>query len=651
MRDQEVDPSEWAAEVKSVEARIAAALAELVNARRLAQDSRPPLPYLRRHAVEHAAAADMLDERFVSERFLPFVDADRLRPLGLSLSHDGSNEYVPDELVEALFRGWRQVAHCWQWNEPPANADALSYWLSGLLPTSRHVCGLWRTLWRRDRPSHGEVLARVDDAVATVACLVYPTGPLAVASSEQGSVWAWELASGRPVGDLNASTLRPARLLAWTTADGRPASVAAGEDGTIRAWDLTTGKPVGHPITDHPGPVTALACTMLAPQHPIAVTAGEDGTIRAWDLTTGHNHGDPLSRHAGYGLSALACAEMPDGRTVAVTGADDGAVRLWDLAAVARVIGDQHGDTAGNGARSVACSVLPDGCPVAVTGGENGSVRVWDLAGHLRGDVRMRHDAAVDAVACGVLADGRPVAVTAGADGSTRLWDLVNETQIGDPVAGWVEAVTCARVSELPIAMGAGADDTLRVWELTPHGLVDRSSYPEDNMTAMACGVVGERVVAVTGNGAGTLTVRTLTGSGEDNPLAFEGQEAPWAMACTVLPGGRGVVVVGGFEGTIWLQDLATGTQVGECVTGHDGSIATVACATLPDGRSVAVTGGQDATIRMWDLTEGTPKQVGYPLHTTEGVRAIAPAHVPGHLVLLVVAAGLAAVECTPPPL
>ncbi len=51
--------------------------------RRLRAHVVPPLLYIRRHVVEHAAAGRMLDERFLTAEFLLFVDAARLASASL----------------------------------------------------------------------------------------------------------------------------------------------------------------------------------------------------------------------------------------------------------------------------------------------------------------------------------------------------------------------------------------------------------------------------------------------------------------------------------------------------------------------------------------------------------------------------------------
>ena len=53
-------------ETVAVEARIAEELLRLTRVRRVGGQVLPPAPYMRRHTVEHAAAGQMLDERYLS---------------------------------------------------------------------------------------------------------------------------------------------------------------------------------------------------------------------------------------------------------------------------------------------------------------------------------------------------------------------------------------------------------------------------------------------------------------------------------------------------------------------------------------------------------------------------------------------------------
>src|SRR6476661_5060282 len=98
---------------QAVEQRLAAELAPLARPRSVGGATVPPHPYVRRYAVEHAADGGVLDDRFVNETFLPYVDVARLRSIG---SRGAPQSTAGDQ--PALLRTWRMCAHSWQWDDP-----------------------------------------------------------------------------------------------------------------------------------------------------------------------------------------------------------------------------------------------------------------------------------------------------------------------------------------------------------------------------------------------------------------------------------------------------------------------------------------------------------------------------------------------------
>ncbi|WP_370740916.1 WD40 repeat domain-containing protein, partial [Streptomyces sp. Ncost-T10-10d] len=74
--------------------------------------------------------------------------------------------------------------------------------------------------------------------------------------------------------------------------EGRPVAVTGSADTTARVWDLATGRPLGEILTGHTGPVEAVA-TAVVEGRPVAVTGSADKSVRVWDLATGQPTSEP----------------------------------------------------------------------------------------------------------------------------------------------------------------------------------------------------------------------------------------------------------------------------------------------------------------------------------------------------------------------
>ena len=190
--------AEAEADVVAVEARVASELARIADPQPRGGLLNPPMPYVRRHAVEHAAAGGVLDGRFISWAFLPFVDPARLRPLQVSTSPDEQGQGW-DRVRERL-TAWRQVAHSWDWGRPASNADALTFWSACLgVQEAGPGSGRVRIRWAHPQVRGGEILCR--GSGSAVATGVLPDGrTVAVTGSRDATVRVWDLADGTPLG-------------------------------------------------------------------------------------------------------------------------------------------------------------------------------------------------------------------------------------------------------------------------------------------------------------------------------------------------------------------------------------------------------------------------------------------------------------------
>jgi WD40 repeat protein len=92
-------------------------------------------------------------------------------------------------------------------------------------------------------------------------------------------------------------------------------------------------------------------------------------------------------------------------------------------------------------------------------------------------------------------------------------------------------------------------------------------------------------------------------------------------VATLLLPDGQPIAVSAGWDATVRVWNLATGTPLGDPLVGHTGPVDGVATLLLPDKTPIAITASRDATVRVWDLTTG--RQWGHELSVTSPVAAM----------------------------
>ncbi|MFG2298321.1 hypothetical protein [Streptomyces sp. NPDC048603] len=567
-------------------------------------------PYLRRHAVEHAADAGRADELLTDAGFLVHAD-----PVTLVPALDGFRSRAAAEAV-AVYRAGVGVH---RYMEPGARRavlalDACGYRLPALAEAFR--AGLppdaprprWRTGGRMNSALRDST-SGVPQTVTAVAPAVVAGRPALVTGGWNGRVRVWDLFSGRFTG----RPLWGHSEVVWRTAsvgsvDGHALLVSAEFDGTVQVWDADDdgGRHVCQVPTRYGVPQVACA---LVDGAPVVLVAEQHSTTgpRVWDLTASDWRGGALPGPPG-GVSALACYEA-EGAPMAV-GAGRGTLVRWDLRT-----GERHGEPLPclPGAAAVACTSVA-GRPFAVVVGGT-TVQCFDLSGpgRLLHTVERAHDDTLYAVDCVAVGDV-PVAVTGGYDTTVRTWNVLDGTPFGETWRLHTDTVTdiaCTRVAGRPVAATADRQGLMRVWALDAEPVGAPLAGHRYGVRRVWSSRVGGRPVVASAGSDGrepVLVWDARTGDPVDGAPEDTGPADPG-------PGGSGrgadgpAAVVGGTEvrlvtvadGTVVVRDAATGLDLG-VLAGHTGPVHAVVCTTAPDGTPLAVTGSQDLTVRVWDL-------------------------------------------------
>lgn len=220
-------------------------------------------------------------------------------------------------------------------------------------------------------------------------CLAFsPDGRRLAASTQDGEVVVWDLASNRELANLKAHTrsvvgvaISPDGRWVASASDGPivghtsyglfSISVACGPDhGVVRLFDVTTGQQIAsleHEWTAH--------SVAFSPDGRLLASGG-GGVAKLWDLTTNRVR---TIAEAGADLDVYCVSFAPDGRTLAVgVGSRDfagsyGEVRLWDVSG-----GRVRAVLRGGMGKVRSLSFAPDGKSLVT--GSRGTVVLWSFA-------------------------------------------------------------------------------------------------------------------------------------------------------------------------------------------------------------------------------------------------------------------------------
>ena len=112
-----------------------------------------------------------------------------------------------------------------------------------------------------------------------------PNGKLLAAGCGDGTVRLWNLATGRPVATLHATTSSKYGVAAVAFSPNGKLLATGEGDGTVRAWNPATRHPAGAPIQTGSGPADALSVVAFSPNGKQLAGGSYDGTVRLWQVS------------------------------------------------------------------------------------------------------------------------------------------------------------------------------------------------------------------------------------------------------------------------------------------------------------------------------------------------------------------------------
>jgi len=323
-------------------------------------------------------------------------------------------------------------------------------------------------------------------ASSILSITISPDGTRLVSSSWDGTIWVWNIKTGKPVlGPIgnHSHSVAPVAI----SPDGNYL-VSGTLDGEILVRDIKTGELALAPLQGHRSCVSAVAVSADG-KH--IVSGSWDCTIRVWDMQTGQPAMPPLDGHRG---SVHCIAISVDGAYI-VSGSVDRTIRVWDALTGEPAIEPIEGHTGD----VWAVAISPDGTRV-VSGSTDGTIGVWDLQ---TGEHVMTIDGHTSSVlSVAISPDGSRI-ISGSTDKTICMWDAATGEQAADPFEGHTdyirEFVTVATDGSSIIS--ASEDKTIRLWEMTSGDSTPRATSARIDTTS------------VLNHANGTLDLHAISGS------------------------------------------------------------------------------------------------------------------------------------------
>ncbi|CAM5620541.1 hypothetical protein [Streptomyces canus] len=555
------------------------------------------LPYVLRHAAQHAVDAGALDELLVSASFLVFCDP-------LLLHEHRSSRTVRGKIAVLMSRAALSAAHePWQRREWLRDTAVVwgETWLVEALdaleePTAQRpgyaaLNFAWGTAELPTEsagspPEHGftAVLVRCADRW------------LAVGDTYEGQLEVWDVRMGIHLFSLDVPDDSPLGVLSGGYGTFGALVAAGTDDGRVVVWDLDTGEMKIAVQTDAV-PVIALGIVEQA-GRPLVVACG-GGEITAYDL-------------AGNRVASLdVLAEW----LVGLEAAEGGVADLYepDL------------DIEGYDCTAVGAAVL-DGTEVYVAGAVDGALHVWEAEGRSHAVWPGGQEAVTHLQI--LPGPGGPFIVTGAGDG-TRVWNVRTGASrlldgVGEACSGTVLITEDGRPCFAYFERGSGI--CARALDDGTSVPVARPRLPKELAGVRALAADGTQLAAV-----GWVHDQAKTSAWEKTVLLAQSAQAgePSLLESVMHPSALEHVAVGkavchgwllaasvSEDGTLCTWDALTGRKL---LSGRVPNLTAVATGCL-EGKEVLVLGrgfGRNSVIEIRDIATGEPACAPVAWHNT----------------------------------
>ncbi|MFC1408171.1 NACHT and WD repeat domain-containing protein [Streptacidiphilus sp. N1-12] len=599
----------------------------------------PPHPYLRRHLIEHVAAAGLVDDKHVPWRFLPWETSGTVRAaLGIPADFRTS---------AANLAAWARIEAFLGDAGTTARADSLRLSLLGTavgrgavgnLVATRPLLGYRSSVtpqWSQLRVSE-DLLAKASMPLASLVSLTLPDGsPLVAAGDQGGEVRVWDPRTGTEFG-LPFKPAPYVRALAVLTSPAQIPLLAVGAAHGVWIYDPQSGDATRLPETEA---VFALAAFRTRNGRVRLAVGTEAGLITCdpFDEETAGLPLMPLDGVMGPSVKALATLRLPTGRTLLAAGGNNSTLQVFDAESLdtVTVVNGQ-----GRGVVALALHFDHEDRPqLSAASSTTRSVRTYDaFTGEENTAARIRR-AAASLAPYPRPGRGSLLALGGTDGGAVSLWDPTKgrELYTSPPDhTGRVKAVVAVDTGgQMPFVVSASLDRTVRIWN--PAGpTLPMEPAPESLADGTLLAVIpgsDDGPSLLTPGRSGAISIRSAA-RGQLRGRRPRPQQLTWpdewgcgvltALATHVWPDGSASVVVGLQNGLIGHWDVLRGWRSLPVERRwQENRVRSLTMLPHPSADDVVLISGTTAGgIYFHALASG--EQLWEPLHTNGSVRALA---------------------------
>jgi WD40 repeat protein len=446
------------------------------------------------------------------------------------------------------------------------------------------------------RAETGAEVAAFDTGGPVQATAFSPDGRLVATTSDgprdrPAAASLWEAATGKLVRHLDGRG--SGRSLAFAP-DGKTLAVAsAGGNGPVLLFDVSTGKEVRRLASDPT--VTEVA---FSPDGARLVASRSVGTVSVWDVATGEV----------VPPSAAPSLLFPDrfvGLDRILFDLDGATVYDWRTG---RVVERSAAPTRDQPWDIRRCVASPDRVLLAEWR-EDHVVRLTD---YKTGAEVRRLEGHTDRIAEVRFSGDGARLYSLGDDGTLRIWDTAAGRQVGRLDLGAERGGGTFHLSPgerwLAARLATPGGPLLRVWDLrseaqvapptSPGRFLHTSAFSADGTALAITGASWSPYVPGPHPEPGRLIVWDLTTRSVRHQW-----DVPGGVLTAAFSADGRVLVTDGFDGTVRVWEVATGTER-RAFRAHDGRVFRILAS--PDGRHLA-SSGADGMTYVWDAYAGTP--------------------------------------------